>query len=69
MKTAVHIEVEDVAHTITMPRPLTPEERRRVLQALCGFCRTLQLWLGGPGEAFTPRQLNELDEIEQLKRG
>ena len=47
MKTAVRLEVGDLAHTWEIPMKLTPDEQKKVLQALCQLGRTLQLWLEG----------------------
>jgi hypothetical protein len=53
--TQIHIEIiGGPAHTSTFSRTLSPEEQRRVLQALCNFGRTLQLWLEESNDPISP---------------
>jgi|GEM_PF-1805086 hypothetical protein len=53
--TQVHIEIiGGPAHTLKFSRFMTPVEQQRVLQSLCHFGRTLQLWLEESKDLISP---------------
>ena len=65
--TRIDIEIEGHRpHTAMLPRDLTPQEKSRVMQALCWQLRFLQLWLEDVASPIEVR--NPSDQEDDVRR-